>query len=70
MIVKILAAALVIALTAGSVQADTFAYATTRTGQFGVVDLNTGVFAESGNMGLTPHRSRRGGRHTLWKRLR
>ena len=53
MIAKILSAvALVIALTAGSARADTFAYATTRTGQFGVVDLNTGVFTESGNMGL------------------
>src|SRR5262249_15418771 len=32
--------------------ADAFAYATTGDDQFGVVDLNTGVFSEIGNMGV------------------
>ncbi len=45
------AAAVVIVLASGSAQADTLAYGATGNDLFGVLDLNTGVFTELGNMG-------------------
>ena len=45
------AVAVVIALATGPARADTLAYAATGDDLFGMVDLNTGVFTEIGNMG-------------------
>src|SRR5262249_26562752 len=45
-------AAVVLALFPVSSRASTLAYATTGDDQFGIVDLNTGVFTEVGNMGV------------------
>ena len=46
------AVAVAIVLVSGSARADVLAYAATGTGFFGVVDLSTGDFTESSNMGL------------------
>lgn len=45
------AAAVVMALASGSARADALAYGATGGDLFGVLDLNTGVFTELGNMG-------------------
>jgi hypothetical protein len=52
MTAKLLSAAVVaIGLASGSAQANVLAYGATGDGLFGVLDLNTGVFTELGNMG-------------------
>ena len=43
--------AVVIALASGSARADALVYGVTGDNLFGVLDLNTGVFTESGDMG-------------------
>jgi hypothetical protein len=45
-------AALALALAPAYSEASPLAFATTGDDQFGVVDLSTGVFTETGNMGL------------------
>jgi hypothetical protein len=45
------AAAVAIVLASGSAQADSLAYGATGNDRFGVLDLNTGVFTELGDMG-------------------
>jgi hypothetical protein len=49
---KALIVGAILASLIGPVRANSLAYATTGNDYFGVVDLNTGVFTPSGNMGL------------------
>jgi uncharacterized repeat protein (TIGR03803 family) len=45
------ASLILLAASAGAVKADNIAYMTTNTGEFGTIDLNTGVFSELGYSG-------------------
>jgi hypothetical protein len=43
---------ILMAASAGAVKADNIAYMSTNTGEFGTIDLNTGVFSELGYSGV------------------
>src|ERR1700690_3883243 len=43
---------ILLAASAGPVKADNIAYMSTNTGEFGTIDLNTGVFSELGYSGV------------------